>query len=83
LPAEQIDLVLGPVTVTFAAPNSKVECTYITVWRKEIEIPDFLVDSGAMIDLIAKNVVEKPGLEKHAVLDLGMRLADDSLIPSE
>ena len=36
-----------------------------------------------MIDLIAKDVVEKLQLEKHPVHDLGMRLADDSLVPLE
>ena len=82
-PAVQIDQVAGPIKVTDEAPDSDVECMYITVWCKGVEIPDVLVDEGAMIDLIAKDVVEPLGLEKHKVHDLGMRLADDSLVPLE
>ena len=36
-----------------------------------------------MIDLVAKDVVDQLGLERHPVNDLGMRLADDSLVPLE
>ena len=79
----QIDKVAGPVKVTDAAPDADLECMYITVWCKEVEIPDVLVDGGEMIDLIAKDVVERLDLEKHPVHDLGMRLADDSLVPLE
>ena len=79
----QIDKVAGPIKVTDAAPDMDVECMYITVWCKGVEIPDVLVDGGAMIDLIAKDVVEKLQLGKHPVHDLGMRLADDSLVPLE
>ena len=82
-PAMQIDKVSGPVKVTDAASDADVECMYITVWCKGVEIPDVLVDGGAMIDLIAKDVVERLDLEKHPVHDLGMRLADDSLVPLE
>ena len=82
-PEVQIDQVAGPIKVTDAAPDSHVKCMYITVWCKGVEIPDVLVDGGAMIDLIAKDVVERLGLEKHNVHDLGMRLADDSLVPLE
>ena len=42
-----------------------------------------LVDGGVMIDLIAKDVVDQLGLERHPVNDLGIRLADDSLVPLE
>lgn len=49
----------GPVKVTNAAPDSEVECMYITVWCNGTEIPDVLVDGGAMINLIAKDVVDK------------------------
>ena len=82
-PPVQIDKVSGPVKVTEAAPDAEVECMYITVWCKGIEIPDVLVDGGAMIDLIAKDVVDMLGLEKHPVHNLGMRLADDSLVALE
>lgn len=82
-PPVQIDKVSGPVKVTEAAPDAEVECMYITVWCKGIEIPDVLVDGGAMIDLIAKDVVDMLGLEKHPVHNLGMQLADDSLVALE
>ena len=36
-----------------------------------------------MIDLIAKDIVDQLRLERHPVNDLGMRLADDSLVPLE
>ena len=79
----QIDNVTGPMKITDAAPDSEVECMYITVWCNDQEIPDVLVDGGAMIDLIAKDVADRLGLEKHPVQNLGMRLADDSLVPLE
>ena len=55
----RIDNVTGPVKVTDAAPDSEVECMYITVWCNGTEIPDVLVDGRAMINLIAKDVVDK------------------------
>ena len=83
IPVAQIDKVAGPIQVTNAAPDTDVECMYISVWCQGVEIPDVLVDGGAMIDLIAQDVADKLGLEKHPVNDLGMRLADDSLVPLE
>ena len=83
-PAEvQADNVNGPMKLTDAAPDSEVECMYITVWCNGKEISDVLVDGGAMIDLIAQDVTDTLGLEKHPVQNLGMRLADDSLVPLE
>ena len=79
----QIDQVSGPVQITNAAPDSDVECMYISVWCKGTEIQDVLVDGGVMIDLIAKDVVDQLGLERHPVNDLGIRLADDSLVSLE
>ena len=80
----QMEIQIDNVTkVTDAAPDSEVECMYITVWCNGVEIPDVLVNGGAMIDLIAKDVVDKLQLEKHPVHNLGMRLADDSLVPLE
>lgn len=56
---------------------------YITVWCNDQEIPDVLVDGGAMIDLKAKDVADRLGLEKHPVQNMGMQLADGSLVPLE
>ena len=83
-PAEvQADSVNGPMKLTDAVPDSEVECMYITVWCNGKEISDVLVDGGAMINLIAQDVTDTLGLEKHPVQNLGMRLAEDSLVPLE
>ena len=79
----QINRVAGPVKVTDAAPDADVECIYMTVWCEGVPIPDVLGDGRAILDLIAKDVVESLDLEKHPVHDLGMRLADDNLVPLE
>ena len=81
--ALQIDKVAGPVKVTVATPDADVECMNITVWCKGVEIPDVFVDGGAMIDVITKDVVEKLDLDKDPSHNLGMRLADYSLVPLE
>ena len=69
-----------PLGTTEAAEDSEVECLYITAQCNGVEITNVLVDGGAMIELVSGELVEKLGLVKHEVKDLGIRLADDSLV---
>ena len=72
--------VKGPLRMTKGAEDSEVECLYITAWCNGIEISNVLIDGGAMIKLISKELVSRLRLIKHPVKDLGIRLADDSLV---
>ena len=45
------------------------------------KIPDVLVDGGAMLELISKDLVRKLNLIRYLVQGLAIRLADDRLIP--
>lgn len=49
--------VKGPLRMTKAAEDSEVKCLYITAWSNGIEISNVLVDGGAMIELISKELV--------------------------
>ena len=70
----------GPLHMTKAEEDSEVDCLYITAWCGKTEIPNVLVDGGAMIELISEELVTSLHLDKHPVKDLGIRLADDSLV---
>ena len=69
-----------PVILTEAHSDDEVNCFYIDAWIGNRLVGDVLIDGGAMLDLISKDVVESLKLEKLTVRGLGMRLADDSLV---
>lgn len=70
----------GPLQMTNAAEDTKVECLYITACCNGVKIPNVLVDGGAMIELILEELVTHHQLDKHPVKDRGIRLADQSLV---
>ena len=73
-----------PHTVLSEAPpdtGQKAECLYIEVWVGGQKVPDVLVDGGAMLELIFKELVERLNLVCYQVECLAIRLADDRLIP--
>ena len=70
----------SPVVHTEAHDDDEVNCLYIDAWIGDQLVGDVLVDGGAMLDLISREVADNLKLEKHVVRGLGMRLADDSLV---
>ena len=70
-----------PIVLTKAHDDDDVACLYIDAWIGKKLVEDVLVDGGAMLDLISEDVANMLKLEKHVVRGLGMRLADDSLVP--
>ena len=76
--------VVGSPEVLSEAPpydGQETECLYIEVWVGSQKIPDILVDGGAMLDFISKELVKKLNLVCYPVDGLAIRLADDRLIP--
>ena len=70
----------GPLRMTEAAEDAEVDCLYITASSNGTKIPNVLVDGGAMIELVSEELVARLNFNKHEVKDLGIRLADDSLV---
>ena len=60
--------------------EENIECLYIEAWSGNVQLPDVLVDAGAMLDLISTQLVDKLRLQRFPVSGLGMRLADDCLV---
>ena len=56
------------------------EAMYIDAWVGDTKITDILVDGGSMVDLIGTNVAQQLDLTLHKTADMGIRLADDTLI---
>jgi len=73
----------SPEVLSEALPDNgqETECLYIEAWVGSQKIPDVLVDGGAMLELISKDLVKRLGLVRYPVDGLAIRLADDQLIP--
>jgi len=77
-----VGVVGSPQVLSEAPPynGEETECLYIEAWVGGQKIPDVLVDGGAMLELISKELVKRLNLVRYPVDGLAIRLADDRLI---
>jgi hypothetical protein len=71
-----------PPAVTSRAKDDDgdAEAMYIDAWVGDTKITDILVDGGSMVDLIGTQIAQLLDLPLHRTADMGIRLADDTLI---
>jgi len=69
-----------PITLKEKEDGGNAEAMYIDTWVGDTKITDILVDGGSMVDLIGMQVAQQLDLPLHGTTDMGIRLADDTLI---
>jgi len=60
--------------------NENIEFLYIETWVGGFQVPEVLVDAGAILYLISFQLVDKLKLKRFLVTGLGMRHADHRLV---